>query len=118
MPSHNPNTERQNPMNQTIIRKRLEPLIKKVNHAKGANTVSDSVVLFGEDGVLDSVGTIKLIMSVEEEFDITVEEKEISPKNFKTIAALARFIESKLVGSLAWSLACSLLLDISDIIRC
>jgi len=105
-------------MNQTTIRKRLEPLIKKVNHAKGAKTISDSVVLFGEDGVLDSVGTIKLIMSVEEEFDITVEEKEISPKNFKTIASMARFIESKLVGSLAWALACAVCLNFSDFIQC
>ncbi len=101
-------------MNQATIRKRLEPLIRKVNHAKGAKTISDSVILFGEDGVLDSVGTIKLIMSVEDEFDIAVEEKEISPTNFKTIAALARFIESKLVGSLAWTLACALSLAISE----
>jgi acyl carrier protein len=105
-------------MNHATIRKRLEPLIRKVNHAKGSKTISDGVILFGEDGVLDSVGTIKLIMSVEEEFEITVDEKEIGPKNFKTIAALARFIESKLVGSLALTLAGSLASALSDVIQC
>ena len=105
-------------MNQTAIRKRLEPLFQKVNHANGAKRISDNIVLFGENGVLDSVATIKLIMAVEEEFDISVEEKEISPRNFKTIAALARFIESKLASTLVWIPACSLLLDFVDVISC
>lgn len=91
-------------MNQTTIRKQLEALIKKVNHSKDSKKISADVILFGEQGVLDSVATIKLIMSLEEAFDITVEEKEISPKNFQTIAALARFVESKLMVPLAGTL--------------
>jgi len=102
-------------MNQAAIRKQLEALIKKVNHSKG-KTISDSVILFGEQGVLDSVATIKLIMSVEEAFDITVEEKEISPKNFQTLAALTRFVESKLIAGLAGTLA--LFLPLTDALLC
>jgi len=103
-------------MNQAMIRQRLEPLIKKVNHAKSAKALSDHVILFGDSGMLDSVGTIKLIMSVEDEFDITVEENEITPENFKTIAALARYIESKLIIILAWVMACFNFFDLSSIV--
>ena len=103
-------------MNQTTIRKQLEALIKKVNHSKGNKAISEDVILFGEQGVLDSVATIKLIMSVEEAFDITVEEKEISPKNFQTIAALTRFVESKLMVGLTATLA--LLLRLTDLALC
>jgi acyl carrier protein len=102
-------------MNQTTIRKQLEALIKKVNHSKG-KTISEDVILFGEQGVLDSVATIKLIMSVEEAFDITVEEKEINPKNFQTIAALTRFVESKLMVALTATLA--LILRLADLGFC
>src|SRR5690349_24085572 len=103
-------------MNQTTIRKQLEALIKKVNHSKGNKTIPEDVILFGEQGVLDSVATIKLIMSVEDAFDITVEEKEISPKNFQTIAALTRFVESKLMVGLAVTLA--LLMRLADLGLC
>ena len=99
-------------MNQATIRKQLELLIQKVNHIKGTKVISDNVILFGEQGVLDSVATIKLIMSVEEQFDITVEEKEISPKNFQTITALTRFVGSKLIVGLAGTLA--LFLPLTD----
>ncbi len=102
-------------MNQAAIRKQLEALIKKVNHSKG-KTISDNVILFGEQGVLDSVATIKLIMSVEEAFDITVEEQEISAKNFQTLAALTRFVESKLMVGLAGTFA--LFLPLTDALLC
>ena len=99
-------------MNQTAIRKQLEALIKKVNHSKDSKAISENVILFGEQGVLDSVATIKLIISVEEAFDITVEEREISPKNFQTIAALTRFVESKLM--LGLTAAFALLVRVAD----
>lgn len=103
-------------MNPTTIRKRLEALINKVNHSKDSKALSENLILFGEQGVLDSVATIKLIMSVEEAFDITVEEKEISPKNFQTIAALTRFVESKLMIGLTATLA--LILRLADLGFC
>jgi len=103
-------------MNRTTIRKQLEALIKKVNHSKDSKAISENIILFGEQGVLDSVATIKLIMSVEEAFDITVEENEISPKNFQTIAALTRFVESKLIVGLTATLA--LFLRLADTVLC
>lgn len=103
-------------MNRTTIQKQLEALIKKVNHDKDGKAISENLILFGEQGVLDSVATIKLIMSVEEAFDITVEEREISPKNFQTIAALTRFVESKLMVGLIATLA--LILRLADLGFC
>ena len=68
-------------------------------------TKSDETVLFGEEGVLDSLGLVKLIVAVEgkvqEEFDVPVtlaNEKAMSMKNnpFQTVGALTAFTTSLL----------------------
>jgi acyl carrier protein len=82
-------------MKKTEIQKRLVPLIKTSIHSDDKDTLSDNAVLFGQDGVFDSVAVLKLIISIEEAFSITIDEQDIAPANFKTLAALTRYIESK-----------------------
>lgn len=45
--------------------------------------------------VLDSLGFIKLVAYLEEEFSITISDEEISAETFKTAESVADFVRSK-----------------------
>ncbi|HET7791554.1 MAG TPA: acyl carrier protein [Gemmatimonadales bacterium] len=47
-------------------------------------------------GVVDSIGVIELVEFVQGEFRIGVAEEEITEQNFGTLAAIARFVSSKI----------------------
>lgn len=46
--------------------------------------------------IVDSLGIVKLIAFVETEFDITVEDEDLQPENFQSIARLTQFVKTKL----------------------
>lgn len=50
---------------------------------------------FLEEGIVDSTGVLELVMFVEETFNITVEDEEIMPENFDSVAQLATYIRHK-----------------------
>ncbi len=50
-----------------------------------------------DDGVLDSLGMLRMVEFLEGEFKITVAAEEINRKNFKSIDALAGFVEDKTI---------------------
>ena len=51
---------------------------------------------FLEEGIVDSTGILELVMFVEETFNITVEDEEIMPENFDSVAQLAAYIRRKI----------------------
>jgi acyl carrier protein len=51
---------------------------------------------FLEKGILDSTNILELVMFVEEEFGITVEDKEIVPEYFDSVRNLSQFVRSKM----------------------
>ena len=55
---------------------------------------------FLEEGVVDSTGVLELVMFVEETFSITVEDEEIVPEDFDSVAQLAAYIRRKTNSSL------------------
>ena len=50
---------------------------------------------FLDEGVVDSTGTLELVMFVEETFDITVGDHEIEPENFDSVNKLAAYVAGK-----------------------
>lgn len=55
----------------------------------------------GNDGsllgnVIDSTGTLNLVMFLEEHFDITVEDDEVAPNNLDSVKNLVAYVETKL----------------------
>jgi acyl carrier protein len=48
-----------------------------------------------ERQVIDSLGMLKLISLLEQEFDIEVDDEELVPSNFGTIKDIATFVDSK-----------------------
>ncbi len=46
-------------------------------------------------GVIDSVGLIKLVEYVERQFGIKLDDEEIVPENFQSLRCLSRFVRRK-----------------------
>ncbi len=51
---------------------------------------------FIENGILDSTGVVELVAFIEEHFKISIEDAEITPQNFDSIANLTAYINKKL----------------------
>ena len=52
--------------------------------------------LLGEGIGLDSFEALELASAIEEHFELTLEDDEILPEHFRSIGALAAFIESRI----------------------
>ena len=44
---------------------------------------------------LDSVATLEIVVALEEEFQIRIDESEITPETFETIKSISRHISQK-----------------------
>ncbi len=49
-----------------------------------------------EQGIIDSLGIMKLILFIEETFSITVLDEEIVPENFQCLNSMVKFVEQKI----------------------
>ncbi|MBV9728600.1 MAG: acyl carrier protein [Pseudonocardiales bacterium] len=45
-------------------------------------------------GVIDSLGLLKVIAWLEDRFDVVVDDIEIEPDNFRTVAAMNAFVQN------------------------
>ncbi len=48
-----------------------------------------------EEGAVDSLGVMELVMFVEEEFGLQVADEEVTPEHFDSVDRLASYIERK-----------------------
>ena len=48
-----------------------------------------------EKHVIDSLGMVKLITVIEEEFDVEIDDEDVVPDNWRTIGDIARLVDSK-----------------------
>jgi acyl carrier protein len=46
-------------------------------------------------GVIDSLGMMKLVSLIEEEYDLEIDDDDIVPDNWRTIRDIAALVESK-----------------------
>jgi acyl carrier protein len=48
-----------------------------------------------EEGIVDSTGILELLLFVEDAFGIQVEDEEVLPDNFDSVACLTRYVQMK-----------------------
>ncbi|SOD40062.1 acyl carrier protein [Nitrosovibrio sp. Nv4] len=60
------------------------------------NSLKEDSALLGAIPELDSMAVVNVITALEERFDITVDDDEISARTFETLGALTNFVEQKL----------------------
>jgi acyl carrier protein len=51
------------------------------------------------DGMIDSLGAVRLIAFIEERFGFQIPPKDLVIENFRTIHRLAAYLESRIDGS-------------------
>ena len=52
-----------------------------------------------ESGTIDSMGVLRLVTFLEEEYAIKVEDDDLMPENFDTIDAIGAFVERRRMGT-------------------
>ena len=67
----------------------------EVADGNGAVPLKDTDELI-EEGILDSMGIMKLLTFLEENFSIRLNEDELVPENFETIEAVTLLVADKL----------------------
>jgi acyl carrier protein len=60
------------------------------------NSLTADSMLLGNLPELDSMAVVNVITALEDHFDITVDDDEISAKTFETLGSLTAFVEQKL----------------------
>lgn len=60
-----------------------------------ADSIDASTPLFGGLPELDSLAVLELVTSIEDRFDITIDDEEFSGEIFETLGSLAAFVEAK-----------------------
>ena len=53
---------------------------------------------FLQEGIVDSVGVLELVLFVEEKFGVAVDDQDITPDNFDSVNRLTAYIHRKLNG--------------------
>jgi acyl carrier protein len=48
-----------------------------------------------ESGIIDSLGVLDVVAFVESEFEVQVDDEELTAENFQTIACIAAYVEKK-----------------------
>jgi acyl carrier protein len=50
---------------------------------------------FLENGIVDSMNIMEIVMFVEEQFGVKVEDNEITPDHFDSVQRITRFVQGK-----------------------
>lgn len=84
----------------------METIVENVE-SKIADYISENILFsrngypypndasFLENGIIDSMNVLELVMFVEENFKIKVDDSEVVPDNFDSVSRLAAYIVSK-----------------------
>jgi acyl carrier protein len=83
-------------MNAEQIGSRTRALVKRVYEASQKGALPENFVLLGNDGVLDSISILELVVALEREFGIEVTGEDVRPENFQDMASLTLFIANKM----------------------
>ena len=74
-------------------------LIESLELQQRPEDLREDTVLFGSLPELDSFGVVQLVTSIEDRFDITVDDDEFGAEIFETVGTLTEFVDAKLAVS-------------------
>jgi acyl carrier protein len=86
-------------MTDTSNNAQIEPAIREfiasnLLYSKEGFTYADDASLLRE-GIIDSLGVVELVTFLQSRFGLKVEQSEVRPENFDSVAKLAAFVRSK-----------------------
>ena len=77
-----------------ILEKIEQFLISEIASDLGKKSIAPDEDLL-EQGIIDSLGIMKLVVFMEETFGISVEDDDVIPENFQSLASMVAFVEQK-----------------------
>ncbi|MFO1477575.1 MAG: acyl carrier protein [Verrucomicrobiota bacterium] len=84
-----------NPTDNNQIEPALRDFIAtNLLYSKEGFTYPDNASLLRE-GIIDSLGVAELVAFVQTKFGITVEQQDVRPENFDSVASLSAFVRRK-----------------------
>jgi acyl carrier protein len=69
-------------------------MVENLTHSGSWSEVDEDYPLLAKH-VIDSLGMLKLVSLIEEEFDVEIDDDDVVPDNWKTIRHVAALVESK-----------------------
>lgn len=78
----------------TIVRDQIRTFVLSLAARNGVAEVADGKCLI-EQGVLDSLGIIRLVQYLEETFRVSIGDEEITVDNFRTVDQISEFVISR-----------------------
>lgn len=81
-------------------RSRIKRLIVDSLRLEGLKpeAIEDDAPLFGEGLGLDSIDALELVVALEKEFGVRIQSQEVGREAFRSVAALASFVEARLAA--------------------
>lgn len=73
-------------------------LIEVLGLDERKSALKEDTILLGNIPELDSMTVVNVIAALEKQFGITIDNDEVSAKNFETIGSLTRFIQQKIAA--------------------
>ena len=85
-----------NTANNSQVEEHIKDFIAKnlLFAAEGFSYSDDASFL--QEGIIDSLGVMQLVEFVQQDFRIAVDQQEVTPENFDSVARLADFVRRKL----------------------
>jgi len=74
-------------------------LIEALELRQRPEDLHEDTALFGALPELDSFGVVSLVASIEDRFDITVEDDEFGAEIFETVGTLTGFVDAKVAAA-------------------
>jgi acyl carrier protein len=75
-------------------KERIAAFMKQTFPAARRRDIRDDDDLL-EEGILDSVGVLDVVGFIEREFSVVAADEDLVPDNFRSLARLAAFVESR-----------------------
>jgi acyl carrier protein len=69
-------------------------MVENLTYSGSWSEVDEDYPLLAKQ-VIDSLGMLKLVSLIEEEFDVEIDDDDVVPDNWKTIRHVAALVESK-----------------------
>jgi acyl carrier protein len=82
-------------MSEEIKNRIKKVLVHKLLPDLSSEDIKDDTLLIGLGVGVDSVATLEFVVALEEEFQISIDEKEINPELLATIRTISDYISTR-----------------------
>lgn len=81
--------------NHSITLTQVRALVSELFFIRENNIKVSDTDSLKNNGIIDSVGMLDLINGLQEQFGISIEDRDVLPQNLDTLEAIAAYIERK-----------------------